>query len=207
MMRAFPAFALALAFAFGVWAASAAAESTDPDWPCQQRKVPELSTAAVWSGPAIDEAQKHWQEDANVAALVGQLASRRVPVEEATAAVAKFAQGLKPDGKAQTLALVFAGVFQSLDRERSVIMTGIDRYAKRQKQMAEEIRQGQSRLSDLNSQGTDAQQATELTQQLQTQVRLFNDRRSSLTYVCEVPTLIEQRLFALARAIQAEIPK
>jgi hypothetical protein len=37
-------------------------------------------------------------------------------------------------------------------------------------------------------------------------VRLFNDRRSSLTYVCEVPTLIEQRLFTLARAIQAEIP-
>ena len=31
--------------------------------------------------------------------------------------------------------------------------------------------------------------------------RIFNERRESLTYVCEVPILIEQRAFGLARAI------
>ena len=34
---------------------------------------------------------------------------------------------------------------------------------------------------------------------------MFNDRGSSLTYVCEVPTVIEQRLFAFARAILTAI--
>ena len=32
--------------------------------------------------------------------------------------------------------------------------------------------------------------------------RIFEDQRRAIGYVCEVPTVIEQRLFALARAIQ-----
>src|SRR5215208_1682961 len=87
----------------------AAQQANDPDWPCQQRKVSELSAASVWSGPAIDEAAKQWQEDGAVAGLVNQVASRRVPTEEATAAISKFAQGLKPDEKTAKLTLVFAG--------------------------------------------------------------------------------------------------
>jgi hypothetical protein len=37
-------------------------------------------------------------------------------------------------------------------------------------------------------------------------VRVFDDRRTSLTFVCEAPILIEQRLFALGRAIESELP-
>ena len=32
--------------------------------------------------------------------------------------------------------------------------------------------------------------------------RIFEDRRKTIRYVCEVPTIIEQRVFTLARAIQ-----
>ena len=32
--------------------------------------------------------------------------------------------------------------------------------------------------------------------------RIFEERRKTISYACEVPVLIEQRLFALARAIQ-----
>ena len=84
-------------------------------------------------------------------------------------------------------------------------MAGIDRYARGQKALADQIRDEQSRLSDLNSAGTDPQQVTDLTNQLLAQVRVFNDRRASLTYVCEVPTVIEQRLFTLAKAIRAKM--
>jgi hypothetical protein len=35
--------------------------------------------------------------------------------------------------------------------------------------------------------------------------RIFEDRRRTVRYVCEVPTLIEQRLFALSRALQQAI--
>jgi hypothetical protein len=35
--------------------------------------------------------------------------------------------------------------------------------------------------------------------------RIFEERRKTMNFVCEVPVLIEQRLFALARAIQQSL--
>jgi chromosome condensin MukBEF ATPase and DNA-binding subunit MukB len=40
---------------------------------------------------------------------------------------------------------------------------------------------------------------------LEWDLRVFDERRESLTYVCETPALIEQRLFALARVIQRSL--
>jgi hypothetical protein len=47
---------------------------------------------------------------------------------------------------------------------------------------------------------------TEQEQQLLWDTRIFNERRASLSYICELPRLVEQRLFALGRAIAAEMP-
>ena len=47
-----------------------AADFSDPDWPCIQRKVPNLSVGQMWSGPIIPEADmKNWRSDGDVAAL------------------------------------------------------------------------------------------------------------------------------------------
>jgi hypothetical protein len=42
----------------------------------------------------------------------------------------------------------------------------------------------------------------ELANQLSWQTRIFEDRRKSTSYVCDVPVQIEKRLFELGRAIQ-----
>ena len=39
------------------------------------------------------------------------------------------------------------------------------------------------------------------TDRLTWETRIFEERVQSLTYVCEVPTLIEQRLYALAKTV------
>jgi hypothetical protein len=44
-----------------------------------------------------------------------------------------------------------------------------------------------------------------MTQQVTWEVEVFQDRRQALTYACEVPGKIEQRLFTLAHQIQAEL--
>ena len=46
-----------------------------------------------------------------------------------------------------------------------------------------------------------------LTEKLQWDRRIYRERDQSLTYVCEVPVLLEQRLFALARHIQSHLPR
>ena len=35
--------------------------------------------------------------------------------------------------------------------------------------------------------------------------RIYQDRQKSLTYVCESPVILEQRAFAVARMIAAEL--
>jgi hypothetical protein len=207
MMKTLVAATLANALAAFAAPPVLAQPQPDPDWPCIQAKVPELSAVAIWSGPPLEDAQSHWREDTDVAAAAGEVASRRTPIEDATVSVSEFARGLSPEEKSRKLTLLFAGIFETLDRERSEVMDGIDRYARAQKSLAERIRAEQTRLSDLNSSNGDPQQASVLTNDLMTQVRVFNERGHSLTYVCEVPTLIEQRLGTLARAIQAEIQK
>ena len=41
--------------------------------------------------------------------------------------------------------------------------------------------------------------------QLIWETRIFEDRRKVVRFVCEVPTAIDQRLFALGRVIQQEL--
>ena len=40
-------------------------------------------------------------------------------------------------------------------------------------------------------------------EQLDWDTRIFQDRQQALSYVCETPVILEQRVFALARAIAA----
>jgi len=54
-----------------------AADPRFPDWSCNQVKAPEISVAAVWAGPAIDDVGNAWEEeDAAIRDLVARLAAR-----------------------------------------------------------------------------------------------------------------------------------
>jgi len=61
-----------------------------PDWPCEQVKVPEISLAAVWSGPSIDALESAWQADPAVRDLVARSAVRRTSLEDAQREIRSF---------------------------------------------------------------------------------------------------------------------
>ncbi len=69
--------------------------------------------------------------------------------------------------------------------------------------MAERIRDEAGRISEVKTAPDvpDTKELTELENRFTWDKRIFQERSQSLTYVCEVPTLIEQRLFALGRAL------
>ena len=79
-----------LAIAAIIWLAvrhtAIAADPRFPDWPCVQIKVPEISVAAVWSGPSIDDVGTAWETDPTITNLVARVAARRTPLDEAEAA-------------------------------------------------------------------------------------------------------------------------
>ena len=173
-----------------------------PDWPCVQAKVPEISAAAVWAGPPLDDAAKSWENDPHLKDLVPQLAQRRVPIEDAQKAITEFVVGNVSERERKGT-LLFAGLLERINRERAEVMIGIERLGRRQKDLAEKIRSDISELHKLQDSTTPNEtRIQELGNQVQWSTRIFEDRQKSVRYVCEVPTLIEQRLFALGRAVQ-----
>jgi len=176
-------------------------EPVDPNWPCQAARVPSLEVAQVWPGPPIDGAASGWRDDEDVAGLVDEIAQRRVPLGEAQARIEAFAQHAGADKQAKLLKVV-AGLFSVMTTERSSVVDGLDRAGARQKELAAALRDDNERLQQLQSDAkASAAQATQLQQQVTWEAEVFQDRRQSLRYACEVPGKIEQRLLALVKTV------
>ena len=183
----------------------AAADPRYPDWPCAQAKVPEISLAAVWAGPPLDDAAEKWKGDPKVSALVERLAARKLPLEDAQKAVMQFLAAPGTD-KMAAGKLLFAGLFDTLNAQRSSVMNGLERVTQRQREAADKIRKDTIALQALqDATPPDQPKVDELGNQLVWETRIFEDRRRVVKFVCEVPTIIDQRLFALGRTIQQEM--
>ena len=181
-----------------------AADPRYPDWPCVQAKVPELSVAAVWAGPSLDDVQDKWKDDARIGALVAKLAARRTTLEEAEKDIKEFLAG--SSAKVASGKLLFSGLFDTLNAQRSSVIMGLERVTRKQREAAEKIRSDTIDLQGLQGASPpDQSKIDQLSNDLLWETRIFEDRRSVVKYVCEVPTEIDQRLFALGRKIQQEI--
>src|ERR1700737_4835763 len=184
---------------------SLAADPRYPDWPCVQAKVPVISLAAVWNGPALDDAASKWKDNAKVSALVPRLAARRIPLEEAEKMIAEFLSESAAQ-KSERGKLLFSGLFDTLNAQRSSVMSGLERVTRKQREAADKIRADTLALQALqDASPPDQAKIDELGNQLVWETRIFEDRRRVIKFVCEVPTAIDQRLFALGRTIQQEM--
>lgn len=176
-----------------------------PDWPCAQAKVPEISLAAVWAGPPLDDAATKWKDDQKVSALVARLSARRLPLEDAQKEITEFLSTAAAD-KATRGKLLFAGLFDSLNAQRNSVMNGLERVMRKQREAAEKIRADTLALQAVQDETPpDQAKVDALGNQLTWETRIFEDRRRVVKFVCEVPTAIDQRLFALSRTIQQEL--
>ena len=182
-----------------------AADPRYPDWPCAQAKVPDLSLAAVWAGPPLDDVADKWKNDAKVIALLPRLAARRTPLDDAQKAITEFLAGSTAE-KIEMGKLLFAGLFDTLNAQRSSVMSGLERVTRKQRQAADKIRTDTLALQALqDASPPDQAKIEELGNQLVWETRIFEDRQRVIKFVCEVPAAIDQRLFALGRMIQQEI--
>ena len=184
---------------------SLAADPRYPDWPCTQAKVPEISLAAVWAGPPLDDIKDKWKNDARVSALVPKLAARRTSLEDAQKAITEFLASSAAD-KATAGKLLFTGLFDTLNAQRSSVLSGLERITRKQRAAAEKIQADAVAMQAMQSASPpDQTKIEELGNQLVWQTRIFEDRQRVVKFVCEVPTAIDQRLFALSRVIQQEM--
>jgi hypothetical protein len=185
-----------------------AASQANPDWPCMQHKVAALTSAQMWDGPPVDDV-KGWQDNEETGKLIATLASRRVPLDRAAAAIDAYAAAQPQEKRDEALKLLFAGLLSTVNTDRAVVMRGIERFQMRQKARAAEIeKQGEALRQLREKAAADAKARTELAaaeDRYNWDVRVFTERQQALPLACEVPVLIEQRLFELAREIRARM--
>ncbi len=179
-----------------------AAEAEVADWPCQQRLVPEIAAGMIWSGPALDSVADAAAEP-TLRHLAGELAARRVSVEQASAQIDQFARGLPAEHKNERLTQLFAATLALINDDRSSIIGGIRKYARGQQALAERVAASNAQLANLAADQVKEREA--LIAQRSWDMRIYDDRRSSLAYLCEQPVLLDQRAFALARAIAGHL--
>ena len=190
--------AVALMLAGPAWAAS----GTDPEWPCIQRKQPHLSLGQIWTGPVPDDRITELARDPRIDALAARLEQRRLPLEEAEAEIAEFAKGADD---AQLTALMVA-IFGKIEPDRTALIDGIAQYGRSQVALSRRIEDRRAAMTELEAAPDpdfDAIDAAE--EALDWDQRNFTERQQSLTYVCETPVILEQRAFALGRAIAGHL--
>ena len=90
------------------------------------------------------------------------------------------------------------------------VMSGIVKYQKSQKERAKELERQTTQISELESKlppgvHEDTPEIAALREKFNWAQRIFQERQSNIPLACELPVLIEERLYALARAIRADM--
>jgi hypothetical protein len=180
---------------------------SSPDWPCVQRKVTVISPAQVWDGPPIDGIKEF---DPAIRDLTEVLESRRVSPEDADKAIKEYAAQQPEAERDKKLTELFASLLNEINTDRQFVMSKVEEFQKRQKGRAAELEREGQKLAEKGIAATDELLPTEtkLTpeqQEYNWNARIFQERQQNLTMACEIPALIEQRVFEIARLIRAQM--
>lgn len=182
-----------------------------PDWPCVQHKVPTLTSTQIWDGPPVEDI-KEWWNDAGAVKLVPVLVSRRVPMAEAEKAIEDYAKSLPDSERDKRLTVLFAGVLARTNEVRSSVLTGIERFQRRQRARAEELERQGVELGNLHNKAKDAggdataeKTLAEAQERYDWDARVFQERQQNIPLACEIPVLIESRIFEIGRAIRSQM--
>lgn len=198
------------------WSALSPAFAEEPDkneWPCVYRKVPMLSAASIWDGPEIKDTTS-WRDDEKIRTLSQYLISRRIKEDDAEAAIKKYAESIPADQRDAKLTELFSAVLTRTNENRKVVMSGIERFHKRQLERAKEIEAEGLQMPPENEMGvTDdaggpAGEISKLSskeEKYKWEIRTFQEKQANIPIACEIPQLIDERAGALARAIRAQM--
>jgi hypothetical protein len=170
----------------------------DPDWPCQQPKVADYPLASVWDGPPIEAKPS---DDPAIRELAAQMSQRRVPMEYVRAAVARLASSSGPEAK-EKIKQAFVVAFNELVRQRAEVIAGLDRVGRKQRETAERIR-AENDARGVAAPAMATQDAA--LQKLQWDMRVYEDRRRTVSYVCEAPQAIEARIGEIVKVVRGAL--
>ncbi len=194
-MRRFKAMLLgASALALG----AAGPPRADPDWPCVQRLVPNLTAGSIWGG---HDAGGDWRANPQVAAIVSAVAARSVSAQNGAARLDQFVATVPVADRPAVLAQVFAGLVDETNAQRAQVIDRLRGIAQRQRAITEMTSRITGELRALPA-DTSAAQREEVVGRRAFLIREYEEIERTIRYACEVPVQMEAKLGTLAQALQ-----
>ncbi len=206
----------------------AQAQDVNPEWPCVQRLVPDVSPAVMWPLPVEEDMHSLWKQDAVIRPLAERLGDLPAYTEAEAAAVSEFVQSIPDEQKEAQLTLLAVGILDVTNGIRRHYISGIKRYTRQQIAIADQIGatlnvisslEGASNGSPNGSPSGTAARSTdmpasdepdprreEMMETLKWHERIYDQREHAIRTLCEQPVELEETLGDVLRDLAQYLP-
>lgn len=198
----------------------ALAQDGDPDWPCVQRLVPEVSAAVLWPLPVEEGMQSLWQKDPVIRPLAERLGDLSAYTEAEAEAVNAFAESIPDAQKEMQLTLLAVGILDVTNGIRRHYINGIKRYTRQQIAIADQIGDTLNEISsvegapqgaaarspDMPLDGESDPRREEMMATLKWHERVYDQREHAIRTLCEQPVELEETLSDVLRDLAQYLP-
>ena len=178
-------------------------EEKNPDWPCIQVLIEELSWGSIWTGPILDENSAKWVDDENLSALAKKLMNRKNKENESIDELKKY---IKKNNSSKQLTKLFHALFDTTNEIWKKRTKKLLNFGKRQRLTSEKIAMKLEKIKELAKEpDLNKDKIQKLEQEKFWDIRRFEDRRNMSDSLCEQPRFYEKRLGVYAGIILENI--
>ena len=167
-------------------------QTVNPDWPCVQVYIEELSWGSIWTGPALNENSSKWGDDEKLSSLAEKIMKRNTKENEGIKELKKY---IKKNNSPEQLTKLFHALFDTTNIIWKKRNEKLLNFGKRQRLTSEKI---STKLGKIKKLSKDYESNKDEIQKLEQEnfwdVRRFEDRRALSDSLCEQPRFYEKRL-------------
>ncbi len=164
----------------------------NPDWPCIQVYIGQLSWGSIWTGPVLDENSSKWINDEKLSSLAEKIMKRNTKENEGIKELKKY---IKKNNSPEQLTKLFHALFDTTNIIWKKRNEKLLNFGKRQRLTSEKI---STKLGKIKKLSQDYESNKDEIQKLEQEnfwdVRRFEDRRALSDSLCEQPRFYEKRL-------------
>ena len=164
----------------------------NPDWPCIQVLVKELSWGSIWTGPPLDENSSKWSDNENLKVLAKKLMNRRTKENEGIFELKNY---IKKNNSPNELTELFHSLFDTTNDIWRNRVTKLLNFGKKQRLTSEKISLKLEKIKELSKDfNTNKDEIEKLEPEQFWDIRRVEDRRNLSDSLCEQPRFYEKRL-------------
>ena len=164
----------------------------NPDWPCIQVFIEELSWGSIWTGPPLNENSSTWKDDENLNALAKKLMNRKTKENEGISELKKY---IKKNNSLNELTKLFHALFDTTNKIWRKRTEKLLNFGKRQRLTSKKISMKLDKIKELSKDhNLNKDEIQKLENEKFWDIRRFEDRRNLSDSLCEQPRFYEKRL-------------